>query len=378
MSIGKVRWAVFPLSAALFRILIAVVLAHASLKVFPVGPWGQGTKSWADALVHWDSGWYQGIAYNGYVGRQSASFFPAYPLLAAGFIRVGVPAPYDLIIPSWLAFVGSSVMFYVLVKRNYSSRVASATVVLYCWSPLSIFLVAGYTESLFMLTVLLAFYLYETCDSPLLTFLVAGFASLQRGPGALLSAVFVLSWVFTRGGKLWLRRVVPGIGWGFLGEWGLLSYMAYLYSRYHNPLQFLTSEHFWGRIAVIPFETVFTTLKGLIEMPNVYSGNFYVTTMFFDDLIALAAIIAVVFLVRRPKRGDWTLYTLLAMVISVSTAPGIGSAESIGRYLMVLFPLYPAVIEGVGLRRFHAFLLPISVSLAVLGGILFNLGYWFT
>ncbi len=151
---------------------------------------------------HWDSGWYANIAATGYHttlpptpqdAGSNVAFLPGYPLLVAFFYHIVrlaiIPA---LLIPAELAAVGFWLYVLLLLRRwNVSLSLQMIGVALMFSYPSSLFLVLGYSESLFLFCVLGFVYWSDVHDrrGTILTAVHGFFAGLTRLPGFVLAAL---------------------------------------------------------------------------------------------------------------------------------------------------------------------------------------------
>jgi Gpi18-like mannosyltransferase len=141
----------------------------------------------------WDTISYLGIAILGYRHDASIAFMPLYPLL----IRFTAPifgGNYLLaaLVLSTLFCILALILMYELFTALYLQKIAREAVVMFLTFPTAFFLLAGYTESLFIVLVLL-FWLLARQKRWLWAALVAGLATLTRVQGIVLSAV--LLWI---------------------------------------------------------------------------------------------------------------------------------------------------------------------------------------
>ena len=107
-----------------------------------------------------DTLWYTRIAMQGYAqGDGTTVFFPLYPILTRLVGKV-LWDNYLLggIIVSNMAYFLALVYLYKLTQLEFDSQVAARTVVYLSVFPTAFFLLAAYTESLFLLFAVAAFY----------------------------------------------------------------------------------------------------------------------------------------------------------------------------------------------------------------------------
>jgi hypothetical protein len=147
----------------------ALVLAwsYIARDVLPVSPrqmWPREIEKRAPPLARYDSGWYLTILERGYgsapaAGQPSAhAFFPLYPYLARG---VAALLPVDGFaagqILSLVCFLAAGLLFVSEGRRRLGERGSRHALFFLLLYPTAFFLVAMYSESLFLLLSLAAF-----------------------------------------------------------------------------------------------------------------------------------------------------------------------------------------------------------------------------
>src|SRR5205814_180672 len=120
---------------------------------------------WFAPLLGWDADWYLRIATTGYQWdshavpsiQQSVVFFPLYPLAVRLGNRVLGDAPTLLpataLVLSSLFALAALGLLHRLIERDFGLDLARTTTWYYLTFPVSIFLSAAYSESLFLLTL---------------------------------------------------------------------------------------------------------------------------------------------------------------------------------------------------------------------------------
>jgi len=132
----------------------------------------------------WDTGWYIKVALQGYHPSDgSVAFAPLYPLLirSVGGLLGGEYLLAALLISNVALVVGLALL-YKLVSLDFSESVARRTVVYLVVFPAGFFLLAGYTESLFLCFAVLALYAARRSNW-MLAGVAACLASLTRLQG---------------------------------------------------------------------------------------------------------------------------------------------------------------------------------------------------
>src|SRR5947208_1622596 len=146
-----------------------------------------GTR-WLSLWQRWDALWYQEIATNGYRAVERTTHFqPLYPLLCR---VVSVPLFGQIVlaelIVSSAAFVVAMVLLFRLTRMETGlPGVALLTVLLTALAPSGFFLLAPYTESLYLALTVAAFY-YARQDRFWIAGAAAAGATLTRIFGVLL------------------------------------------------------------------------------------------------------------------------------------------------------------------------------------------------
>ena len=145
-----------PAAALGFAITLAHVLVAWLLSFICGSPHGYR------ALNHWDSEWYGRIVTEGYQSAPvitkpvSSGFFPGYPLavaLVSGLTRMDVE--YAMPLTAQLCYCGMWTYLIVLCRRwGFSESAILVVVAVLVLHPFSIFQIAGYSESLFVMSAL--------------------------------------------------------------------------------------------------------------------------------------------------------------------------------------------------------------------------------
>jgi hypothetical protein len=259
------RFVFKPLLAALIvtlaQLFVAVVL------IAPAGP-----LSWRyTTLIQHDSYWFLNIVERGYdttvppIGHKmmevsNVAFFPAYPAVAAA-LKYGLhfSSSNALLVTAQTAAFGFWSYFFLFCERwEISPLLRSFGATAIAAHPAAFFLIAAYSESLFMMS-LLGFLFWSTSSGRFakpLAVLHGVFMSATRIVGIpcasfpVLLAVLKNGWRGLRDVRSWLRRyafaVVVMIG-ATLGAFGFFFYCVARWGRWD--LYMLTQEAGW---AIVP------------------------------------------------------------------------------------------------------------------------------
>ena len=162
-AVGRVRALPLPLTVFVWsRLLIWVTVLYAWIWFVPrpprppnPGDLGYATEVWARA----DSGWFLPIAQHGYQRNGGAVFYPLYPLLV-GLLGRAFGGYYVTagIVVSLASCLGAFFSSHFWLLRGSASRAPGERSSTSRSFPMSLFLQAVYSESLYLLCVLAAFF----------------------------------------------------------------------------------------------------------------------------------------------------------------------------------------------------------------------------
>ena len=318
-----------------------------------------------EGWARWDSGWYFSIVVSGYnymPGQQSnVSFFPLYPILIRLLNPIFGNIVLTAIIIANLCFLLSLVVLYKLVIKKFNDEnTAIKTLIFIVLYPFSFFFSAAYSESLFLLLVLLSFYFSENKKWEFSS-IFAMLAAVTRVVGLALLPAFLLKYL--KDTQFNFKNVKADIFCFLFIPIGLLSYILFLYLKFGEPLAFLKSQQMWGR-HLFDFSSHIFTLKHLLSLN-------YKTTLHFFYLILTLVFTGLLLPIYRFLGISYAITSFLFIFI-----PFITGIESMGRYLSVVFPCF--IMMGYLIRsKFISFLIyTIFAILLINFSIFFARGGW--
>jgi hypothetical protein len=300
------------------------------------------TNHFWDAFARYDSGWYYGIARDGYRfaegGRSNLAFFPLYPLLMRAVARLFGNRAYHFyiagIVISWAAFVVAMVLLYRVARLDLSRRAANRAVLYASIFPFAFFYGVVYSESLFLMLMLAAVYGFRTRR-----WLIGGvggaLASATRVNGVMmLPALAWIGWEQTRGDRRQRWYATAAVG---LAAAGLAVYSVYVYSLTGSFIEWYHSITRWQYVPGTHGGGVFIGfLRALIVRPYAYLTQEPAAP--YDLLNGGAGLmfLLAIPLVWRRLGGAYGLLMLMNLALPVSA----GQFEGLGRYCAVLFPAF--------------------------------------
>lgn len=315
-------------------------------------------------LTHWDGKWFLKIAEQGY-DAQSAAFFPLYPGLLKFFLSRGFnPVEAGLLISN-VAFLISCWLLYKLVNLDYSREEAAESVWYMALFPTSFFFNAVYSESVYLVLVLLAFY-----SARRRLWWVSGLAgmlaSITRNTGVLL--IIPLFYEYLIQSEFSFRKIRPGILWLGLIPAGLVVYITYLYYTLGDPLAFVSAQQYWGRSFSYPWQAVYKTLI------NIYS-DFYRGRNLLDLVFATWAVILLLSSLRK-IRFSYLIYTFLGLLVPLWAASPYAGLFSMPRFVLALFPLFIAGARLIKDLNMRTAVIAFHSGLLVYLGVMFSFSRW--
>ena len=303
--------------------------------------WRVSPDELTNMLARWDTFFYASIATGGYrwdpsvFRHQNAVFFPLYPALMrwGGALIGGHPLLAGLVV-SLSAFAGAIALLYRLAILDVGEERAPWTIVLLCAFPYALFFSAAYTESLFLLLTVGAFYAMRR--GRLGWVAVCGMAAgLTRPNGGWLALPLVCLVLWPRDREAPAARVghlpIPALVAACAPLIGTLIFSAYLHVRFDDALAWVHGQAAWGAPllgrppAPDPIRLPGQPVVALTEV-FVYLGDIAAF------LVAAAAIRPVV---RRfgVAYGVWIAVNIVPPVVAHLFI-------SLGRFTSVLFPLF--------------------------------------
>jgi Mannosyltransferase (PIG-V) len=334
------------LAALAFRV-VSALLALAINTAFPLDQPRQMTvfpepSTFWDTFARYDSGWYEGIARNGYAyaagGRSNIAYFPVYPMLMryAGrlFGRYHAAFYFGGVVVSWTAYVLAMVALYYLARLDLDREQSERAVLLISIFPFAFFYGMIYSESTYLLFTVLAFFWFRT-RWWILGGLAASIAIATRTPAIVMWPS--LAWIAWRtaapAGRDRLMAAVALL----LAVTGFAWYSLYIYQQSGNPFEWASTLQRWNyKIGGPPWRAPLNLASVLMTHPYGYIAG---TRMgLYDTLYGLTglAFLASVPLVWLRFGAAYGLFVLLNLLVPLSS----GVFEGVGRYCSVLFPVF--------------------------------------
>ncbi len=309
----------------------------------------------------WDSIWFIDVARNGYYMRtdnvfSNVVFFPLYPLAMK---LVSLFTGGNLVFAGWIVsslfLVAAVVMFTRLVQEFHADIDPVWPVVFLLAFPTSFFLNAVYSESMFIFLSITTFY-FALKKQFWKAALFAALASSTRMAGVFLFAPLVVEFIQSNGWRaLFSRSMFPLL----IAPTGALAFFIYHLYRFGDFFLYLKVESWWGR----NFSGNIVGFKKILTHSGISNWIMEWSFTIFAFVVAI--------LVLCKLRLSYGIYMLLSLSIAFAS----GGTFGIGRYAIVLFPIYIFAATIPSMHTKFAWLLTSTLSLS-LDIVLFVNHYW--
>jgi len=366
-----------PLSILLFSRFGLMLLAYLGLALIQVkGPVEHAIPGnlFLDGWIKWDSFWVSRIVTNGYTnkpiddsGQRDVVNMPLYPLAVRGLGRcIGSIYIAGLLISN-VSFLLAGLMLYRLVEWKWDSELARRTLILFCVYPFSYTFSAMYTESLFVLCALSAFWCGEK-RWWLPAAVCAAAAGATRVVGIATVVALFIMYMQNAG---WRRQNIRWDAlWLLLGFAGLAAFVLFLWIQFNEPTAFITAHNAkgWGD---------WNSPQALLDMFK-HWGHVSYTQLESGDIAPLMAVQVFVCLlgaaaciigwVRLPPA--YAAWTTLVVVISYTRW------GCFGRHFATAFPAFILAAIVLKDRRLYHGIVYLCLLLLALFTLMFTHGLW--
>jgi hypothetical protein len=360
------------------RLLIWLTAAYAWVWFVPQPPrppnaadLGYATEIWSRA----DAGWFVAIAEHGYQRNGSAVFYPFYPLMVAGLGRVF--AGYYVsagIVVSLACCAGAFVLLYRLALPKLGRDGARRAVLYLAVFPMSLFLQAVYSESLYLLCCVAAFLLAERRRWPAAG-VVVGLALLTRPAGAaLLPPMLLLAWRSPQRKRAFLGLASAPVLAGLYPLW--------LQLELHAPFAAFANEAGWGRHLshAGPFGGLWHGLvaawNGIGTLATSGSGNVQAAAHNVEYLAFLAVFVWLGIEAWRRLGAPYGLFVLGSLLIPLSIPTSGYPLLSMPRFCLPLFPAFLALSAIATTRRRELAIVALSSAFLAVAVVQWSVGQW--
>ena len=322
----------------LYLLLIGILALQIISPAFiPEAAW-QGWQSHplVNMWCRWDSGWYLSIIEKGYVVdtnkhpdyiidegidlSANKAFFPLYPIIVKTITPLtGDPLLTGVILSNIFLLI-AAIYLFKLVKLDHSKKTATQTVFYLLIYPVTFILSGFFTESIFLLLTLSAFYharkkeWTKACIAGLLS-------SMTRSLGILLIIPLTIEYLKTK------KKTVRDSASLLLIPLGAILFFTYLYQITGDPLSFFnTQKAHWQTSITEPISYTVLIFMERSRQPDAWSRLAFVIFSFS----------ALTYMIKARFRASYIVFSLYAILLPVASK----KLFSMPRFTLVAFPIY--------------------------------------
>lgn len=347
-----------------------MLVAYAASYYLSADTHGPPTTGPFDIWVQWDAFRFLTTAEHGYTSAaatpNATAFFPLFPLVVRPLILLGIPPGIAgmsiAALSSWIALA------YLFRLAELDDAGTGRRAMLYlALFPTALFLIAPYSEALFLAGAIAAFF-YARSGRWHLVALPAAIAMGSRFAGIFLLAALAVEFAVQR--DFSRRRSATALLSLMSGLIPLLAYGAYLAQVKGDPLHFFVDQREgWGRTLTSPVTALTNTLERL-EIP--ISGNL----MMIYRLEVVAAAIGIGFVAWAVAKREWGYATFMGLSLTALLVSH--EYMSVPRILLTFFPI---ALFGAAATRgkpwLHEIYLASTTVLLTMGVLVFTRGGWY-
>ena len=274
---------------------------------------------------------YTSIAKNGYLLESEYAFFPLFPMLVRLLHYIKIPYEVGGILISNIALL---ISLFVLSKLINNKKSLYYLIV----SPILVYTTICYTESLYILLTLLAFYYYKK-NKYLPSAIFTGLSTLTRNSGIILWGAIGLEMLY----RLFKKKDIKLnniILFGIISLAIGMLYPIFLYIKTNDFLMFSTVQgKYWNKENGYVILTLIADIKFLIN--HFRLSQFYI---FIENWLFF--VIGIIIAIKNRKEDlASTIYIIVSLIAFtlVYRDPSYWNnlpSLSLVRYILGLFPIY--------------------------------------
>jgi Gpi18-like mannosyltransferase len=274
---------------------------------------------------YWDSEHYVTIAKQGYHYPEQA-FFPLWPLIIRYTDTIFNNIPFTVILTSTFFSMTAFIAFYILAQLKLDQKRARKALLLFTAFPASLFLIAGYSESLFVTLVLTSF-IYIEKEKYWTASIIGGFASATRVIGIAIAACLLVVH----------DKLTKKISYFLIAIAGLVFFIVYLFITTGNPLYFQYAQQHWCNQHLINPKAVEFKCQITVPLITLWDFNYIRKTPYIQIDAIMSNILLIVLIPIYKKFGKkYFLYSCISLLVPTT----FGRLVSMTRFILPVFPAF--------------------------------------
>jgi hypothetical protein len=314
-----------------------------------LGPWQR-----------FDTQRYMRIAQEGYAHEEDSVFPPLYPAASRllGYLFGGGPAGnlWAATFISNLAFIGLLILLHVMAQHDLGTQFAPRTLLYLAFFPTGFFLLAPYTESLFIFLALASIWAARHNGRFWLAGLFGFMAALTRLTGWILVVPLAYEWWRQWGRPFWVHwrshtgTKYPAVKYFYflsngaavaLPGLGTAVFLLWRWGTGLPALNVIYREH-WYQVTGIPGADLLRALQSMFLGGLARQGEF---TLWFDFFCVMLLIVTTVLAFRRLNM-TYGLYSLLLLLFILLPVSELKPLYSFSRYTLTFFPTFMILAQA--------------------------------
>jgi len=286
---------------------------------------------------------YLRIARQGYEETQDSVFPPLYPLAINSLERglaVFVPRDYAgllaAIVISNVSMVTALILLYRLTRLETESSTALRTIIYFALFPSAFFLIAAYSESLFITLALATIYAARR-DRFWLAGVLGFLACLTRFTGVFLVVPLLCEYLLQHGfdwrhpGAFPWRNVGPAVLGVFLPVAAATGFLLYRQAIGLPPINQVYRQY-WYQVTGIPGRDMLAAVSEMVAGGAPFR--------LYIDFLSGIFLIATTWLALRRLRLTYGLYSLMLLFFIFLPTSELKPLFSFSRYVLAFFPAF--------------------------------------
>ncbi len=351
--------------------LVFFVLGYAGVWLFATESTGPPEVSFLDMWKRWDAEHFISIAEHGYLGPNSdtnaTAFFPLLPLAIRTLGWFGINYTLAGLLITAVSSIVAGAYLYRLAEEEIGEGSGRNAVIYLLLFPTAVFMIAPYTEPVFLAGAIPAFY-YARNKRWLAVGIPAAVAVGARAAGIFLLVGLAIEFIRQRDYSM--DSVLNALTGILMGGLPLLAYGVFLARAAGDPWHFLEAQRIgWGRELVGPVASFQNTW-------GTWNSSYFTNWMFAWRLEIISALLGATLVIWALLKKEWgyAAYMGLGLAALVTSS----WYYSIPRMLLTWFPVILFLTAFThGKDRRHEFALLALAPLAGLGVLLYTQNIWF-
>jgi hypothetical protein len=372
-------------NVVIFTLASIVVLAGVAVGVYtfsaPNRPEGLGPESVLSGFSANDGQQYIRITTEGYYyngdSQSTIKFFPAYPLIASVVARLaGMEEQLSLVIVANGCFALALIVFWAYLRGRgigTQSTVSHYVVIAIGTWPVTMFFRMAYSESLFLLVAIVAFYGMQRQWPKLIVAFLIGFGTAVRPVGIAMCPVLIW-WIWTerRASGITALQTICCL---LISVWGVFQFALYQYEIFGDAFLFSKSQEISAASSLAWHERLLRSIvlepiwsKYIPSSPAYWARHDPDTNPLFSlDFANPIYFVVTVGLIAYGRYRKWiddkeTLFSAGVLAISYFAQGHRFMMMSQGRFAATCFPVY--IVMGHLLARMPPPLASLLVALS--------------